>query len=364
MDLERALDSLYGTRLGAGVQKTGDRHITWFVLNLPGDVYLPAPVLKQGIRILRATMFTPVIEHEGLNATYVEQEKQLQIGRIRSLINNKANYAVFRCIQEMYKSEPFCLHELGTEEDVRRLTPQELLKTHTYLTQTAPIAIYAVGDVKVEELQEALQGLVTGPRRPLRLEKTAVQAGAGEVRTVIDEEKMGQGWLILGFRSDITYADPARYAMQYLNGILGGFVHSKLFQNVREKASLAYNASSGYNANKGYLLALAGIDPAKYEQALEIMLKQVEDIRRGVISQGEMDSTRSRLVARTRLAQDDPMTQMMRHLAGQIEGINEYIDEVLARLNAVTIDDVVAAAARLRLDTVYFLKGVGQQPRN
>lgn len=360
MALERELDSLYGTRFSTGVQKTGDRHIAWFLLNLPGDRYLAQPVIDQGLRILQTSILSPVVVNDGLQPDYVEQEKQLQVGRIRALINNKSSYAVHRCMQEMYAAEPFRLFELGTEEEVRCLSPQDLLVAHTEMIKKAPVDVYVVGDVRVAEMEKAFAGLAVAARSPEHLAKTTVSKGSGDYRTVVDEEVMGQGWLVLGYRTDVTYADSARYAMHFLNGILGGFVHSKLFINVREKASLAYQASSGYNPNKGYLLALAGIDPANYEKALEIMLQQVEDIRKGVISPEEMEATRSRLLSRVKLGQDDATNRMLRHLSGVMEDVAESTDEVLHRLAAVSMEDVIAVAERMRLDTVYFLKGVSK----
>jgi predicted Zn-dependent peptidase len=116
--------------------------------------------------------------------------------------------------------------------------------------------------------------------------------------------------------------------------------------------------NAGYNANKGYLLAIAGIDPAKYQQALDIMLKQVDDLRRGNITAMEMDATRSRLLSRMRLTQDDAISRMMYHLTGNIEGSRATVQETLERIAAVSKEDVIAAAQRLRLDTIYFLKGV------
>ncbi|MGI6609672.1 MAG: EF-P 5-aminopentanol modification-associated protein YfmF [Limnochordia bacterium] len=360
--LERELASLYGAHLGTGVQKRGDRQISWFLLNLPGDRYVDTPILSRGLRLLREVILSPVIENGGLAREYVEQERQLQVGRIRSLINVKSSWAVFRCIEEMYRDEPFRLFEFGTEEQVRALTPEGLLRTHARQTREAPIDIYVVGDVDLDALKRVVGGFSLPTRTPRELPKTAVLSGREEVHTVIDEEVMGQGWLVLGFRTDIAYSDNERYAMHFLNGVLGGFVHSKLFLNVREKASLAYQASSGYNANKGYVLALAGIDPNKYDQALEIMIRQVDAIRQGDISDEEMNATRSRLVARALLTRDDPLAQMMTHLSGSMEGVEETADEFVGRLQRVTKKEIVDVAERVRLDTIYFLKGVAQQP--
>jgi predicted Zn-dependent peptidase len=257
MELERELTDLYGARLGTGVQKSGDRQLAWFVLNLPGDSYVAQPVLHKGLRVLSAVMFSPVVENGGLRSEYVEQEKQLQVGRIRSLINSKSSWAVFRCVQEMFRNEAFSLYELGTEEEVRQLTPQSLRRSHEQLARKAPVDLYVVGDVELDKLQAAVEESFPSDRDAVDVGKTEVSLGEGEVNTVVDEEIMGQGWLVLGFRTDVAYASSERFAMQFLNGILGGFVHSKLFINVREKASLAYQASSAYSQSKGYLLALS-----------------------------------------------------------------------------------------------------------
>ncbi|NLN20126.1 MAG: insulinase family protein, partial [Firmicutes bacterium] len=358
MALERELALLYGAHLGTGVQKRGDRQISWFLLNLPSDRYVDTPILSQGLRLLREVILSPIIENGGLASEYVEQEKQLQVGRIRSLINVKARWAILRCIEEMFRDEPYRLHELGTEEQVRELTPQILLRNHTRQIREAPIDIYIVGDVEINELKRVVGGLSLPTRAPKTLPKTVVRPGNAQVRTVIDEEVMGQGWLVLGFRTDIAYSDAERYAMYFLNGVLGGFVHSKLFVNVREKASLAYQASSSYNANKGFMLAYAGIDPKYYDQTLEIMLKQIDAIRQGDISDDEMNATRSRLIAQALLTQDSPLAQMITHLSGSMEGVEETTDELTARLKRVTKKDIVDVAERVRLDTIYFLKGV------
>jgi len=169
---------------------------------------------------------------------------------------------------------------------------------------------------------------------------------------------MKQGWLVLGLRTDITRADPLRYGLQVFNGILGGFVHSKLFVNVREKASLAYTAFSSYNANKGLILAYAGIDVNKYQEALDIILRQIEDTARGRFSDEELDATRKGFQTQYRMRLDTVDGRILHHLGGELEGCPETIEESLVKVARVTREAVVEAAARTRLDTIYFLKGV------
>ena len=95
----------------------------------------------------------------------------------------------------------------------------------------------------------------------------------------------------MGFRTNTRYGDKDFYALMVYNGILGGGPHSKLFQNVRERESLAYYAFSKLEKTKGLLLISCGIDFNNYEKTLDIIQKQLEDIKDGKISDYEFDST-------------------------------------------------------------------------
>ncbi len=77
-----------------------------------------------------------------------------------------------------------------------------------------------------------------------------------------------QGKLNIGFRTNIIYGDTDYFAFQVFNGLFGGFPHSKLFINVREKASLAYYASSCLESHKGLMIVITGIETKNYEQSI------------------------------------------------------------------------------------------------
>jgi predicted Zn-dependent peptidase len=81
-------------------------------------------------------------------------------------------------------------------------------------------------------------------------------------------------------------------SMQVLNGLLGGFSHSKLFTNVREKESLAYYANSRFDTFTGFLKISAGIDAGQRSKALTIIRAQVRALAQGDISDSELDQTK------------------------------------------------------------------------
>ncbi len=83
------------------------------------------------------------------------------------------------------------------------------------------------------------------------------------------------------------------YALQVFNGIYGGFSHSKLFINVREKASLAYYVASRLESHKGLMFVMSGIDNKNYEQALSIIKEQMKAMVAGDFSDEEIRSNKS-----------------------------------------------------------------------
>ena len=103
---------------------------------------------------------------------------------------------------------------------------------------------------------------------------------------------VNQTVLVMGYCTNCTYLDDDYYALLVGNGVLGGFPHSKLFMNVRERASLAYSVGSSIEGSKGLLTIVAGISDDSREQAVEIINEQVNAIKGGRISPEELEQTK------------------------------------------------------------------------
>jgi predicted Zn-dependent peptidase len=126
----------------------------------------------------------------------------------------------------------------------------------------------------------------------------------------------------MGFRTNTRYSDEDYYALMVYNGILGGGTHSKLFQNVREKASLAYYAFSRLEKTKGLMLISSGIDFDDKNKAIDIIKQQLEDIKKwGKISDYEFDSTIKSLTNSYKEAADNPSMIISLYLDGIINGV-------------------------------------------
>ena len=166
---------------------------------------------------------------------------------------------------------------------------------------------------------------------------------------------VAQGKLTLGYRINTSYRDDDYVNMLFYNSVLGGFPHSKLFQNVREKASLAYYAFSRLEKHKGIQLIGSGIEAENYERALEIIKEQVEELKKGNITREEMEFTKRGLISQYSIIGDSPYSLVNFYLDGLISRREEDVDYFIGKIQDIKEDDVIEAARKVYLDTIYFL---------
>ena len=127
--------------------------------------------------------------------------------------------------------------------------------------------------------------------------------------------------------------------------------------NVRERLSLCYYASSMIDKQKGLLLVSSGVSFEKYEAARDEILAQLDDCRKGRISQGELESARRYVVNQLRTTLDAQGRLEDYWLGQATAGLNFSPEELVDAVEKTTGEQVQRAAAAWKLDSVYFLKG-------
>ncbi|NLN06977.1 MAG: insulinase family protein [Firmicutes bacterium] len=352
------LEKLYGAELTADIVKKGECQLVVYTLDLVHDQYLPGEnrLLRDGLQILHELLTNPVLENGAFKEEYVRQEKEQHEKVIKGLINDKIAYAIERCLQEMCRDEPFSVFKYGTLEKLREIDAASLYGFYRSFLRESPAELHLIGDLDPERTFALVQDIFRFARGTgAELPPTQVHIPVEGVRYVTEELDVNQGKLVLGFRTGLTYANADYFALLLYNGILGGFPHSKLFQNVREKASLAYYAYSRLEKHKGLMLISSGIEFKNYEKTLDIIRKQVADMAAGNFSKEDFDNTYSGLRNQFLLEEDNPAALINRTVDGMLAGKVRTTADLLNKLRSVTRDDVVRIAGQVKLDTVYFM---------
>lgn len=357
--IQLALADLYGATLSGSVSKKGERQIVEFLFKAVNGNYLShtEPLLEKGFALMSDVLFRPLAESGGFRSDYVEKEKEQHAKRIDSVLDDKIVYACERCLEEMTKGERFAIPKLGRKSDLGWIDGKNLFDTYREMVAAAPMHIYVIGNVKRDEVIALVEKYMQPARRTeKKLLPAQTDAASERVREIVERLDVIQGKLNIGLRTGITHADDMYPALLVYNGLLGGFPHSKLFLNVREKASLAYYASSRLESYKGLLYIQSGIQIENYGKALDIIKRQLEEMKAGHITDEELAFTKSGLINSFRTVQDSPEGLVDLHTGGLVSGRQRTVEELIELVQKVKREDVVRIAERVRLDTIYFLR--------
>lgn len=362
--IARECDELYGARVMPSVRKKGEMLCVGLYAGFLADRFTPdgSKLLEPVARLVGELLLSPAT-HGGLFLRdYVESEKEKLIDDIRARVNDKRSYAMDRLIEEMCCYEDYGCDDMGSEAEAAAVGYVELTRHYRGLLQTAPIEIFYCGAAEPWRVAAACRdALITLPRGEIDYDLgTDVRMNAVEAAPRVFEETMpvAQGKLCLGWRlGEAAMADPDFAAIAVFNAIYGGSVTSKLFENVREKLSLCYYASSACDSFKGVMLVSSGVDPADREKAQAEILAQLEAVKAGEISDEELTAARTYLSGALRALTDSPGALEEFYLSQTLKGLDYGPLEMAGLVELVTKEDVVAVANSLELDAVYFLHG-------
>lgn len=363
-DIRIRLEELYGAELSLDVLKLGERQILAFSLEVIHDKFAPGEdLMRQGLTVLKSVLTEPFKEDGVFKKEYVIQEKEQLSKEIQGLVNDKVNYAMERCIQNMCAGERFGVYKYGNVEDLDGITPDGLYEYYQSLIGENPLDIFVVGEIDPQETFPLIEETFSFLRKDITASLPEVEVRKKPEKTRFWEESLpvSQGKLTLGYRTNTAYRDEDYPDLLFYNGVLGAFPHSKLFQNVREKASLAYYAFSRLEKHKGIQLIGSGIESKNYAQAREIIEEQVENIKAGQITSEEMENTRRALINQFKIVGDSPSSLLGFFLDGIVGNREEEVDCLIEKFNKIERENVVEAAQKVVLDSVYFLRSADNE---
>ncbi len=355
------LDTLYGASVGTLVRKKGEVQSVGLYADFLEDRYAGSePVYGQMMDFIRELLFASCVADGGFLADYLDGERCNLINTIDSRINDKRSYAVSGLVRNMCAGEAYAVPRLGEKDTLVDLSGQSLYALWRDMLRTSSVELFYLGQKTREEVTQSLHYMLSDlPRTDeLAAVQTVPVIPDRPVQYVEEAMDVTQGKLSLGLRSEITVNDPRYPALLLLNAVYGAGMTSKLFLQIREEQSLCYYANSSLDKFKGVMIVSSGIEFDHYEIARDGILQQLELCKRGDITAQEMESARNYLISALRTGNDSPGRLDDYAIGQSIAGLNSSMEDLAEQLRHVTVDQVVEAANTLRLDTVYFLKGV------
>ncbi len=375
--INRRLDYLYGTELSVRNYYRGDSQVFGLCANLLGKDYVldhaaADTLLRDVVSMMRELLFFPILDGNGLlDERYVESEKQLQCDTIRARKNHPHGYAMDCCRRLMYEHEPCGTPIYGTEEQVMRVTPEELTAHWREICQNLCLHAFYVGASDAAEVARTLQDVFELPvpctngltgNATARIPLTDPTAISCHTPTLVREEELAvqQGQLIIGLRTDSAIQSESFYACALFNELLGGSPVSKLFVNVRERLGLCYSCSSAYNAYKAAILISCGLENENRDLAEREICAQIAAIAAGDFTDEEWIAAKKSMENAYRQMVDSPVAVENYYTGRALVGISATPDEARARFDALTREEIMRVASAVQVDTVFFLRQVGE----
>ncbi|MFT8321213.1 MAG: pitrilysin family protein [Bacillus sp. (in: firmicutes)] len=357
--LRSYLEELYGATFYVDLSKKGEYHIISFNLEIANEKFLsdPTPLLKKGIEFLAEIIFHPKASENAFDASTVDNEKRALKQRIQSVFDDKMRYSNFRLIQEMCKGEAYSIGVNGEKEAVDSITATDLYAYYEKALNEDQMDVYIVGDIDEAEVGSYVDSLFPFQERTIKTVEHSNEHQVEKEKEIREEQDIKQGKLNIGYRTNVLYGDDDYFALQVFNGIFGGFSHSKLFINVREKESLAYYAASRLESHKGLLLVMSGIDQQNYQKAVKIINEQLDLMKKGEFTEEEIMQTKAVIHNQMLETLDTArgMIEVFYHNA--VSQLNVEMSDWLQSISKVSKEEIQNVSNKIVLDTVYFLTG-------
>ena len=352
--ISKELEEMYGASFDCGIEKTGDNHIIKFYLEALNEEFLPEKeeLTQKCINILLDIVTNPFVENNGFKQEYVDGEKENLKQIINGKIDNKARYSLDRCIEEIFKGEPYGLYKYGYVEDLEKITPQNLYEYYKELIKNCKIDIYYSGIFDNDNTEKIIEKRLQENNIESRNAEYVInnemteKKQKSETKTVEESMDVTQGKLVLGLQIDDNNKN-SRFAASVYNAILGGGANSKLFQNVREKNSLAYTASSSYIRTKNVILVHCGIDIDKYEKALETIKEQIEDMKKGNFTDKDIEDAKKLIISSVKSISAEQDTEITYDYGQELSNEHTTIKDYQQNIEQVKREQIVDIANKI-----------------
>jgi len=354
----KRLENLYGTLIGTEVLKAGEQQVIEFSLEVPNEKFLPVKVnlFTSALSFLKEIITSPVTDNGSFREDYLKTEVETMRRFIEGMINDKAAYATEQLFRHMCHDEPFSIYEYGDVATLKTLDAHSLYQHYQNFLASSPIDIYVSGDISPSRTLRSVKRIFSLDRSGhYHLKGSQMHPAPVQVRRVVEETELSQARLLLGLRTNIAYCDEASYPLVLATAILGGFPHSKLFRIVREKALLAYSVHSYLIRPKGVMTIYAGVDPAKAQEAETLILRQIDELKEGNISNFELESTKKSIVDDLHAISDSASREINFAFVNKLNHCAETPQTVIEKILSTTKEQITETARKIQLDTIYLL---------
>ena len=348
----RHLLSLYGADLYSSVSRTGSRLTVSFTIDALAEKYLDKGdlIFPSLLSLLEDVIFSPLAFDDPEMVSAFLQEREERVSYLHSLISDKRLYTRLSALRALCPHEDTSLFLYGREEDVARLTMADMERAYHRLLHESSVSMVYIGYREANEILSIL---------PYRL--SAFIPACKEIphdRCACKEREkplyIMQSAPFTQSSVEVIYTFPVPHTLSemaksvFFEEILSSSPVSKLFVSLREKEKLCYDCATDFDRFSGACFIEAGCQASNISKIFKEISRQIEIIKKGSITEEEMECARASLRYRFASMLETPLDAYLfsddiRLLCGDVD-----MQKLLSLIESVTVDDLSCYAEILR----------------
>jgi predicted Zn-dependent peptidase len=308
--------------------------------------------LELAMDVLSDLVLSPIFPGKEL-----EKEKKVVLEELKQAEDDPDDIIHDYFEKAIFKTHPLGMPVIGTVESISSFKLKDLIQYRKERYASKNLVIAAAGHInhkKVVELSlRYIQKIANGTNGSVPYGHSTIE----KPNSILSEyyKPIQQAHICLG---TIGYSikDEKRFTMQVLNTLLGDGMSSRLFQNIREKHGFAYAVYSFNNMmyDTGSTGVYVGTDNSHVEQCIDLVWKELKSIRKKGINKHELERTKEQLKGSLMLGMENIPNRMIRLGNSELYfGELMALDTIIAKINAVSRDEVQEIAERLFVEDRY-----------
>lgn len=357
-DLSIKAQDLYAADITTANARLGNYINTNFYLTMLNDKYTEAGNFEAGVEFLSEIIFNPEVKNEKFNAKKLDVVKTNCRSSLNSVKEDASNYSVMRMFEELDSTSPCSYRMSGYLEDLELVNEENLYQYYQSMIKSDLVDVFVIGDVDEEEMMNLFKKYFKF--RTLKKKKIDYLLDDVSCRSkkkiAYEDIDNSQSNLAIACRVHGLSEYERNYPLTLFNIIFGGGCDSKLFTEVREENSLCYTVVSIPNKLDNILIIKAGIDRYNYDKTVEIIEKDLADMKKGKFKESDINIAKEYFETAIEETEESQHRIIDNYMMMEFIG-TDTLEVKREKMNQVSKADIVKVAKKVNIDTIFLLEG-------
>ena len=352
---------LYAATVTYNSRRLGNYLDSIYTLKVLNDTYTEEDNFKNSLSFFSSILLNPNIENKAFKENDFNVIHSRMKSNLEGLEDDKESYATVRLLDEIDKDSSVSIRTIGYLEDLENITKENLYDYYLYMINHDLIDIFVLGDIDVDEVSKMIQDefkIETFKRKNDDLHLNVCERNKPKYIEEAVDAKQSQLALALSLKDLTPYE--RNYPLTLYNIILGGGDNSFLFQEVREKASLAYYIGSTPNKCDDLILIRSGVTPTMENKAIALIKKQIKRLKSADFTNDDVKKAKEYFTTALDDMLESPLEIIDCYYMMEILGVDDFKTK-REKMLMVTKEEIVEVAKKVSIHTIFCLKGVNNE---